>query len=77
MGGTLKGATLYVTLFPCNECAKAVIQTGIKEIVYLNDKYADQTIFIASRKMLELAGVKLRHFEGQNVDIKVTKKDDN
>lgn len=77
MGGTLKGATLYVTLFPCNECAKAVIQTGIKEIVYLNDKYADQTIFIASRKMLELAGVKLRHFEGQSVDIKVTKKDDN
>ena len=77
MGGTLKGATLYVTLFPCNECAKAVIQTGIKEIVYLNDKYADQTIFIASRKMLELAGVKLRHFEGQKVDIKVTKKDDN
>ena len=77
MGGTLKGATLYVTLFPCNECAKAVIQTGIKEIVYLNDKYADQTIFIASRKMLELAGVKLRHFEGQSVDIKVIKKDDN
>ena len=77
MGGTLKGETLYVTLFPCNECAKAVIQTGIKEIVYLNDKYADQTIFIASRKMLELAGVKLRHFEGQSVDIKVTKKDDN
>ena len=77
MGGTLKGATLYVTLFPRNECAKAVIQTGIKEIVYLNDKYADQTIFIASRKMLELAGVKLRHFEGQNVDIKVVKKDDN
>ena len=77
VGGTLKGATLYVTLFPCNECAKAVIQTGIKEIVYLNDKYADQTIFIASRKMLELAGVKLRHFEGQSVDIKVIKKDDN
>ena len=76
MGGTLKRATLYVTLFPCNECAKAVIQTGIKEIVYLNDKYADQTIFIASRKMLELAGVKLRQFEGQNVDIKVIKKDD-
>ena len=76
-GASLNGCTLYVTLFPCNECAKAIIQTGIKEIVYLNDKYADQTIFIASRKMLELAGVKLRHFEGQNVDIKVTKKDDN
>lgn len=75
VGGTLKGATLYVTLFPCNECAKAVIQTGIKEIVYLDDKYADQINFQASRKMLELAGVKLRHFDGQSVDIKVNKHD--
>ena len=75
MGGTLKGATLYVTLFPCNECAKAVIQTGIKEIVYLDDKYAGQTIFQASRKMLELAGVKVRHFEGDQVDIKVNRHD--
>ena len=73
VGGTLKGATLYVTLFPCNECAKAVIQTGIKEIVYLNDKYADQVNFQASRKMLELAGVKLRQFEGTQVDISVKK----
>ena len=73
VGGTLKGATLYVTLFPCNECAKAVIQTGIKEIVYLNDKYADQLIFQASRKMLELAGVKIRQFDGQTVDIQVKK----
>ena len=71
VGGTLKGATLYVTLFPCNECAKAVIQTGIREIVYLNDKYADQVNFQASRKMLELAGVKLRQFEGTQVDISV------
>ena len=73
VGGTLKGATLYVTLFPCNECAKAVIQTGIKEIVYLNDKYADQINFQASRKMLELAGVKLRQFDGTQVDISVKK----
>ena len=73
MGGTLKGATLYVTLFPCNECAKAVIQTGIKEIVYLEDKYHDQVIFQASRKLLELAGVKVRQFSGQEVDIKVKK----
>ena len=75
VGGTLKGATLYVTLFPCNECAKAVIQTGIKEIVYLDDKYATQINFQASRKMLELAGVKLRHFDGQSLDIKVKKND--
>ena len=71
VGGTLKGATLYATLFPCNECAKAVIQTGIKEVVYLEDKYHDQTIFQASRKMLELAGVKIRHFEGQDIEISV------
>ena len=73
VGGTLKGSTLYVTLFPCNECAKAVIQTGIKEIVYLQDKYADQVNFQASRKMLELAGVKLRQFDGNTVDIKVNR----
>ena len=71
VGGTLKGATLYVTLFPCNECAKAVIQTGIKEVVYLDDKYKDQVFMQASRKMLELAGVKLRHFEGQDIEISV------
>ena len=72
-GSSVKGGTLYVTLFPCNECAKAVIQTGIKEIVYLNDKYADQINFQASRKMLELAGVKLRQFDGTQVDISVKK----
>ncbi len=56
----LKGATLYVSLFPCNECAKAIIQSGIREIVYMSDKYADQEKFIVSRKMLTQAGVKLR-----------------
>lgn len=71
VGGTLKGATLYVTLFPCNECTKAVIQTGIKEVVYLDNKYESTTSIQASRKMLELAGVKIRHFEGQDVEIKV------
>ena len=71
VGGTLKGATLYVTLFPCNECAKAVIQTGIKEVVYLDNKYKDTVGIQASKKMLELAGVKLRHFEGTEVDIQL------
>ena len=63
-----KDARLYVTLFPCNECAKAVIQTGIKEVVYLDNKYKDTVGIQASKKMLELAGVKLRHFEGTEVD---------
>ena len=63
----LKGCTLYVTLFPCNECAKACIQVGIKEIIYLEDKYADQIGFQASRKMLELAGIKLRQYTAKEL----------
>ena len=70
-GSALKGCTLYVTLFPCNECAKAIIQTGIKEVVYECDKYHDVTEFKASRLLLELAGVKVREFKGRDVTIKV------
>ncbi|MCR5231280.1 MAG: dCMP deaminase family protein [Acholeplasmatales bacterium] len=54
----LKGATLYVSLFPCNECAKLVIQTGIKHIIYMSDKYNGTDMNIASKKMLDAAGVK-------------------
>lgn len=57
---SLKNCTLYVSLFPCNECAKAIVQSGIKEIVYMSDKYADQEKFIVSRKILNSAGIKLR-----------------
>ena len=64
-GSSLKGCTLYVTLFPCNECAKACIQVGIKEIVYVDNKYKDTTETQASLKMLSLAGIKLRHYEGK------------
>ena len=62
-GKSLDGATLYVDLFPCNECAKAIIQSGIAEVVYLSDKYADQENTLASKKMLGSAGVKLRQFK--------------
>lgn len=58
-GGTLAGAKIYVTLFPCNECAKAIIQSGITEVVYLYDKYADTEETIASKKMLNSAGVRM------------------
>ena len=61
-GKDLKGARLYVDLFPCNECAKAIIQSGISEVVYLYDKYADSDATVASKKMLTLAGVKLTQF---------------
>ena len=53
----LKGATLYVTLFPCNECAKLVIQSGIKRIIYMDDKYHDTPSNIASRRMFDSANV--------------------
>ena len=56
----LTGATLYVSLFPCNECAKLIIQSGIKEIVYLDNKYADTDSCKASVRMFNAAGVKLR-----------------
>ncbi len=68
-GSALEGCTLYVTLFPCNECTKAIIQTGIKEVVYLDNKYAHTTETQASLKMLTLAGVKIRQYEGKIPEI--------
>lgn len=56
----VQGCTIYVSLFPCNECAKAIIQSGIKKIVYESDKYADTDSMKASRTMLNNAGVELR-----------------
>lgn len=61
--GSLRGATVYVTLFPCNECTKAIIQTGIAEVVYLDDKYHDTDSTCASRKMLEMTGVRCRQYQ--------------
>lgn len=58
----LSDCSIYTSLFPCNECAKAIIQSGIKEVVYLSDKYADLDYFKASRIMLKAAKVKLRHY---------------
>ena len=57
-GGSLEGAKLYVTLFPCNECAKAIIQAGIRTVVYDSDKYAQTDAIIASKRMLDAAGVR-------------------
>lgn len=63
-GSSVNGCTVYVTLFPCNECAKAIIQTGIKKIIYLDDKYADTVGIQASKKMLDLAGIKYEKYQG-------------
>ena len=57
-GGSLEGCKIYVALFPCNECAKAIIQSGIKEVFYLSDKYADSVGVRASKRMFDSAGVK-------------------
>ena len=62
-GGNLEGAKIYVSLFPCNECAKAIIQSGIKEIIYGEDKYPDTPAVIASKRMLNSAGVIYRQYE--------------
>jgi len=59
---SVKGCRIYVSLFPCNECAKVIIQGGIKEVVYISDKYADVDIFKAARKMFEVSGVALRKY---------------
>ncbi len=56
-GRVLRGAKLYVALFPCNECAKAIIQSGIKEVIYLSDKYAATEVVKASKRMLDSGGV--------------------
>ena len=57
-GRDLRGSRVYVALFPCNECAKAIIQSGVKEVVYISDKYAGTKENIASKRMLDAAGVK-------------------
>ncbi|MBQ9764757.1 MAG: dCMP deaminase family protein [Lachnospiraceae bacterium] len=72
-GGSLEGARLYVTLFPCNECAKAIIQAGIKSIVYDSDKYADTPSVIASKRMLKAAGIAFFKYEhtGREINFSV------
>ena len=65
-GGSLEGAKLYGTLFPCNECCKAIIQSGIKEIIYMSDKYADTDSVIASKKMFDMVGITYRQYEKAN-----------
>lgn len=59
----IAGSTIYTTLFPCNECAKTIIQSGLGEVVYLSDKYRDKDVFKASRRLFELAGIQVRQFD--------------
>ncbi len=83
----LEGATLYVALFPCNQCAKMIIQSGIKNIVYLSDKYDKKKETVASKIMFEECGVRYRRlkintninidFSKEKIEIKKETKNDN
>lgn len=70
-GSRLNGCKIYVTLFPCNECAKAIIQTGIKEVIYLDDKYASSVETRASKKMFDLANVKYTKYNGRYKEVEL------
>lgn len=70
----LRGCSIYVSLFPCNECAKAIIQSGISRIVYESDKYADTDGTKASKRMLKAAGVQLEQLPYQ-MELSIHKKD--
>ncbi len=71
-GGSLEGAKIYVTLFPCNECAKAIIQSGIKTVVYEEDKYEDTPSVMASKRMLRAAKVSIVRYESSGREIHLT-----
>lgn len=70
----VEGCTIYVSLFPCNECAKAIIQSGIKRIVYESDKYNGVDTNIASKRMLKAAGVELVRLSN-TISLHVEKKE--
>ena len=69
----LRNTRVYVTLFPCRECTKALIQKGIKEVIYFSDKYHDTEDAIAARKMLDAAGVVYKPYEptGRSINLDV------
>lgn len=70
-GSTLKQSRIYVTLFPCNECAKAIIQSGIKEVIYMSDKYKDTDSVKVSKRMLDMAGVKYTQYKSKGVKLEL------
>jgi dCMP deaminase len=70
-GGSVRGCTVYTTLFPCNECAKAIIQAGITEVVYMSDKYATTDSTLAAKKMFDTAGVTYRPYNIANKKVNI------
>ena len=71
-GQSLQGCTIYVALFPCNECTKLIIQSGIKKVYFLSDKYHDTPSMRASRTMLSMAGVEYLKYTPQSESITIT-----
>ena len=72
-GGSLEGSKLYVSLFPCNECAKAIIQAGICTVVYDQDKYNGTPSNLAAKRMFDAAGVKYfrYHHAGASITLEL------
>ncbi len=72
-GGSLEGSKIYVTLFPCNECAKAIIQCGIKTMIYGENKYADTPATKASMRMLDAAGIRYYQYQrsGRRIELEL------
>lgn len=68
---SVQNCKLYVTLFPCNECAKAIVQSGIKEIIYLSDKYDKTDGNIVSKKILNTCGIKYKQYKGHGKELKI------
>ena len=70
---SLKGAKIYVTLFPCSNCSKLIVQNGITEVIFDSDKYAETIDNIASKRLLDTCGIKYRQYNSQ-VEL-INKKD--
>lgn len=77
IGRDLRICRIYTTLFPCNECAKAVVQSGIKEVIYLSDKYSDSDVVKASKRIFEKAGIKTKQFMPQRDSVTISFKSKN
>ena len=65
----LKNCTMFVGLFPCNECSKLIIQSGIKRVVFVSDKYKDKPEFIASKRLLRMANIETKQFISNKTQI--------
>ena len=68
-GGSLKGSRIYTTLFPCNECTKALIQVGIREVIYRDNLYPDSASVVAAKKMMKAAGITYRSYESDGREV--------